>query len=354
MKRFFRILIPIVGLFLSFFVCGIMLLFFHIDPIRTYISIFTKAFGSSSGISQTILSAIPILVVATGIDLGRRAGIFNLGAEGQMILGAVGAQLIGLMTAGLPAVTAIVLTLLGGMLFGAFWAFIPTILKTAGGVNEIVVLIMTNQIAIYLLGWLVRGPLKDPGSSNNQGTLIPENAWLPSLTADTKVHIGILIALVLLFVLRYLLKRSSFGYRIAIVGNSERSADYAGVSAKKTIFLTFLLSGAIAGLAGANQVAGVHHRLTGSISNNFGWTGLTVAMISGENPMMMLAVSVLYSALEVGGLIIQVTDKVPMQLADIIQAVTVLFVISTQSIALMRQETKKKIQRQKSLVEQEA
>ena len=350
---FQKVLISVSGLFLSFLVCGLMLLCFHINPIQTYVSIFTKAFGKS-GITQTILSAVPIMIVAAGIDFGRRAGIFNLGAEGQMIAGAVGAQIVGLLVGDLPILPAVALTLLGGVFFGALWALIPTALKTFAGANEIVVLIMMNQIAIYLLGWLVRGPLKDPGSSNNQGKMIPQNAWLPTLMGNTKIHIGLLAAILLLLLLRYLLKKTAFGYQVAVVGNSGRSADYAGMSAKRTIFITFLISGAIAGLAGANQVAGVHHRLTGAISNNFGWTGLTVTMISGENPIVMIIISILYSALDVGGLIIQVTDKVPMQLADIIQAITVLFVICAQSIAVLRQDKKQRAQRQKLLIEREA
>lgn len=335
MNNYKKILIPVIGLLLSFVVCGLLLAGFDIDPTHTFISIFKKAFGSPGGISQTLVSAIPILMIACAVDLGRKSGIFNLGVEGQMIAGAAGAQVFGLMTGGWHSAAAIAWTLLGGIFFGVLWTLIPAVLKAVVGINEIVILIMTNQIASYLLGWLVRGPLKDPNSSNNQGVPIPEAAWLPQFSTETKIHFGLILVLVILIVMQIILHCTSMGYEISVVGNSIRSAKYCGISVKKTILATFLISGGIAGLAGANQVSGVHHYLTGSTSNGFGWTGLTVAMIAGENPFVMILVSVLYSALEVGALIIQVTDKVPMQLANVIQAVTVLFVICAQSGAIL-------------------
>lgn len=327
-----RILVSIAGAVIAFLVCGILLLLFGINPVETYIAIFTKALGSESGIAQTLVSASPILLTAVGIELARRAGIINLGAEGQMIAGAVGAQLAVLGCGNLPTIPAIGITLVAGLLFGALWTVIPAILKVNFGVNEIVVLIMTNQIASYLIGWLVRDPLKDPKSSNNQGALIPENTWIPRLEINGKIHIGIFLTILLLIFIYWLLKRTTLGFQIQVVGESERSAVYAGISGKKVMLGTFLASGALAGLAGALQVTGVHHRLTSSVSGGFGWTGIMVAMIAGENPVVLALVAVLYSALSVGNLIIQVTSKVPTQLADIIQAIVVLFVIGAQSI----------------------
>ena len=326
-----KIVVSIAGAVIAFLFCGVLLLLFNIDPLETYTAIFTKALGSESGIAQTLVSASPILLAAIGIELAGRAGIVNLGAEGQMIAGAVGAQLVIMGCGNLPMFPAIVLTLAGGMLFGALWTLVPSVLKVNFGVNEIVVLIMTNQIASYLLGWLVRDPLKDPKSSNNQGALIPENVWIPRLDINTKIHIGIFLTAIVLFVY-WILKRTILGFRIQVVGESERSAVYAGISRGKIMFGTFLASGALAGLAGALQVTGVHHRLTGSISGGFGWTGIMVAMIAGSNPVALALVAILYSALSVGNLIIQVTSKVPTQLADIIQAIVVLFVIGAQSI----------------------
>lgn len=327
-----RILVSIVGAVAAFLVCGILLLLFGINPVETYTAIFTKALGSESGIAQTLVSASPILLTAVGIELAGRAGIINLGAEGQMLAGAVGAQLAVLGCENLPAFPAIIITLVAGIVFGALWTLIPSILKVNFGVNEIVVLIMTNQIASYLIGWLVREPLKDPKSSNNQGALIPENTWLPRLEINSKIHIGIFLTVIILILVYWMLKHTTTGFRIQVVGESERSAVYAGISGKKMMFGTFLASGALAGLAGALQVTGVHHRLTSSVSGGFGWTGIMVAMIAGENPLVLTFVAVLYSALSVGNLIIQVTSKVPTQLADIIQAIVVLFVIGAQSI----------------------
>lgn len=331
-RKLRQILLTFIGLALSFLVSGIMLIFFNINPVKTYGSIFSRAFGSVNGITQTVNSAIPMIIIAAGIDFARRAGIFNIGAEGQMMLGAVGAQLAAMQTQRLCAPVAILVTLLGGALFGTLWALLPALFKTLIGVNEIVVLIMMNQIASFLLGYLVRAPLKDPGDSNNQAVMIPENAQLPVIIPGIKIHMGFVIAILLVVALWLVMRITSYGFRMSVVGLSPRASAYAGISAPKVVFITFLIAGGISGLAGANQVTGLQYRLTGTITNNYGFVGLTIAMISGSNPIMILIVSILYSALQVGGLVIQITQRVPMELANIIQAVTVLFVMCADNI----------------------
>ncbi len=336
-----RVLLPAVGFLVSFVLCGVMLAAFGINPFNTYGAIFSKAFGSVNGISQTIVAAIPMMMTAVGIQLAQRANVLNLGAEGQMILGAVGAQLAAMQAKSLPPAAAVGLTLLGGMVFGALWTLVPAVLRTMMGVNEIVVLIMMNQIAVYLLGYLVRGPLKDPASSSNQAVKLSEAARLPSIIPGTSIHLGIVFAALAVFAVWAVLKKTSYGYRISVVGLSPRSAVYAGIPLSAVMFMTFLISGGIAGLAGANQVAGVHGRLTGTVSNQYGWVGLTVAMLSGGNPAALILVSILYSALEVGGLVIQITQHVPMQLASILQAVTVLSVMCADHLYLLWQRSRK-------------
>ncbi len=344
-----RGLLPFIGLALSFLFCGVMLLLFQIDPVKTYGSIFSRAFGSINGISQTIGAAIPMIVIAAGISFAQKAGIFNIGAEGQMMMGALGAQLAAMQTQGLSPVPAILFTLLGGFVSGALWASLPGLLRAGLGINEIVVTIMMNQIAAYLLAFLVRSPLKDPNDFNSQAVLIPQNAQLPSLVGDTKIHLGLVVAILLLIALFALVRYTAFGYRITVVGASPRTATYSGISAPGVVFLTFLIAGGIAGLAGANEVAGMQYRLTGSISNGYGFVGLTVAMIAGGNPLMIMAVSVLYSALQVGGLVIQITQHVPMELANIIQAVTVLFVLCTENFYVAYRNNREKRQRARAL-----
>jgi simple sugar transport system permease protein len=326
--RFVRGLFPVIALIFSFLVCGVMLICFGIDPIKTYVSIFAHAFGSLNGISETTGAAIPMTIVAAGIIFVRRVGVFNLGAEGQVLLGALGAQIAASQCAGLAAPLALSFTILGGMAFGALWALIPALLRVTLKVNEIVVCIMLNQIALYFIGYLVRSPLKDPLDFNAQSVVIPPGARMPRFIPDTKIHAGLVLALFLIAAVSLLLKYTTYGYRVRVVGASERTAVYAGIPAGLTILSAFLIGGAASGLAGANEVMGVAHRLQGTISNNYGFVGLTVAMIAKNNLVVLIAVSVLYSALQVGGLVIQITQRVPMELANIIQAVTVLFVLS--------------------------
>ncbi|MDR2049865.1 MAG: ABC transporter permease [Treponema sp.] len=326
--RFVRWLFPVAALAFSFLICGVMLFCFGIDPVKTYVSIFSHAFGSLNGISETTGAAIPMTIVAAGIIFVKRVGVFNLGAEGQVLFGALGAQIIASRCAGLAAPLALPATILGGMAFGAIWALIPALLRVTLKVNEIVVCIMLNQIALYFIGYLVRGPLKDPHDFNAQSVVIPPGARMPQFVPDTKIHAGLVLALLLIVAVFLLLKYTTYGYRVRVVGASERTAVYAGIPAGLTILSAFLIGGAASGLAGANEVMGVAHRLQGTISNNYGFVGLTVAMIAKNNLFILIAVSILYSALQVGGLVIQITQRVPMELANIIQAVTVLFVLS--------------------------
>jgi simple sugar transport system permease protein len=325
-----NVIVSIIGLIFAFILSAVLLSLFGINPISTFASIFIKSFGTERGIVQTLVTASPIIIVAVGVELGKRAGIINLGAEGQIVAGAIGAQIVALQCDNLPFVIGIILTIAGGILGGMLYTLLPAILKVRLGINEIVVLIMTNQIISYVVGWLVRSPLKDPNSSNNQGELISEKIWLPSILPDVDIHMGVVIAVVLLIVVYLVLKKTTLGYEISIVGNSDRSAAYAGISKNKIVFTTFLLSGGIIGMSGALQVVGVHHRLTESISNGYGWSGIMVAMVAGDSPIALVIVAILYSALDVGNTIIQITDKVPTQLADIVQAIIVLMIVSAR------------------------
>lgn len=318
------------GLLAALILCSVLLLPFEINPVNTFRTIFTKSLGTPGGIAQTLITATPMLLVAVGVELANCAGVINLGAEGQIVAGAIAAQVAALHLDHMFSALGIALVLLAGLLGGAIYTLIPAILKVKLDVNEIVVLIMTNQIISYIVAWLVRSPLKDPNSSNNQGALIPESLWFPTVFRD--VHIGTVIAVILTIAVYWVLKKTTLGYEISVVGKSKKSADYAGISKNRIAFLTFLLSGAIAGMAGAVQVSGVQHRLTGSISNGYGWSGIMVAMLAGKSPVALIVVTILYSALDVGNLIIQLTDKVPTQLAEIVQAIIVLAIVVARNI----------------------
>ena len=329
-NTFQKSVVTVLGLLAAITLYSLLLLPFGINPVNTFCSIFTKSLGTPGGIAQTLITAVPMLLVAVGIELANRAGVINLGAEGQIVAGAITAQITALHVYRLPSAVGMIVVLLAGLLGGAIYTVIPAILKVKLNVNEVVVLIMTNQIISYIVAWLVRMPLKDPNSSNNQGELISENLWFPTIFRG--VHIGVVIAVILTIVVYWILKKTVLGYEISVVGKSKKSADYAGISKSKIALMVFLLSGAIAGLAGSVQVLGVQHRLTSSVSNGYGWSGIMVAMLAGRSPAALVVVTVLYSALDVGNLIIQLTEKVPSQLAEIVQAIIVLAIVVARNI----------------------
>lgn len=324
--------ISLLGLLLAFIFCSVLLVIFNINPSSTFLSIFTKSLGTPRGIVQTLVTATPILLVAVGVEIAKRSGVFNLGAEGQVVAGAIAAQIAAVNCYNIPSFLGIPLVLVAGLAGGVVYTLVPAFLKVRLEINEVVVLIMTNQIISYIVAWLVRSPLKDPDSSNNQGALISDALWLPKILKGTDLHIGVIIAIVVTIIVYWVLKKTIFGYEVSVVGKSAKSADYAGIPKNRIALATFLLSGGIAGLAGSVQVLGVQHRLTSSISNGYGWSGIMVAMLAGKNPISLIIIALLYSALDVGNLIIQVTEKVPTQLADIVQAIIVLSIVVVRSI----------------------
>lgn len=330
-----KAIIPFIGLIFAFVICGILLCVIHVNPIEAYIEMFKNALGSKYGISETLSVAIPMIIVAVGVTFAQKAWIFNIGAEGQVLMGALGAGIVGTHLNRFPTPLSIFIIIFAGFLFGAAWSLVPALLKALFSVNEVVINIMLNQIAIFLLSYLIREPLKDPSTPDEQSAAISLSAHFPVFVTDTKIHFGLIIALVLVSLLWFVLKKTSFGFRISVVGASLKTSKYVGISAAGTIFTVMLISGGIAGIAGANEVAAIQYRVVSGISSNYGYLGMTVAMISGGNPVMIIIAAILYAALQVGALSIQITQGVPMELAYVMQAVIVLFVLCSRQFAAL-------------------
>ncbi|MCS7138610.1 MAG: ABC transporter permease [Crenarchaeota archaeon] len=323
-----NIIIRVLFTILSFPFIGIWFAIYGVNPLDAYIKIFIGGFGSSYGLSETIVKMLPIGLCAVGLAIAYKARVLNIGAEGQLIMGSITTTWVALYS-NVPPGLAVSVMLLAGFIAGAAWAIIPALLKTKLGVNEVIVTLMMNYISLSILNYVVTGPWRGEAQWGfPQTDLFPSYARLPTL-AGTRIHyhtLAILLAsTILLYILIY---KTTIGYEIKLVGNNPDAARYAGISLSKTILLVMVLSGGLAGIAGVGEVAGIQGRLIRGISPGYGYTAIIPAWLGGLDPLATLAASFFISGLMVGGDNIQVSLRLPSGLVYLFNGTILLFVIS--------------------------
>lgn len=354
---FFSSLLPLAGMLLALLIGAIMLLFLKVNPLIAYSQLINGAFGTLSGITQTLVKATPLLLVGLGICIAFRASVINIGGEGQIIVGALAATWFPLIFRDWPGFVLIPCTLLVGFLAGAVWGFIPGILKARLRVNEILSTVMMNAVALQLMNLLVRSVLMDPagitaGTYLAQSERLPEQVWLTRLVPQTLLHTGLLIAIALAVVVFVFLWRTTIGYRIRAVGFNPEAARYSGINVPFYQALSLTLAGGFAGIAGAIEVLGVQHRLLEGITSGYGFSGIVAALFGGLHPLGTIPASVLFGALLVGGDKMQRAVQVPNSLIDAILGLVVLFVVGSalwsRRWAVRRQMTAARSQEEKA------
>lgn len=320
------ILVSLLSVFLALFLGGIFLYLTGHDALKVYGVMFSGAFGSYYGISETIVKAIPIALCALGISIAFRMQLWNIGAEGQLYMGAFVASWVPLTFPDMPSLVALPLMMLLGALAGGLWSYLPAIPRAYLGVNEIITTLMLNYVAILWVDYLVYGPWKDPKGFNFPlSAPFPDWAMLPTL-GDSRIHAGVLFALVLAVLLYVVLFKSKWGFEIRVIGSSETAARYAGMNIRRNILVVMFISGALCGLAGMAEVSGITGRLQHALSPGYGFTAIIVAWLSKLNPFTILLVSVLFGGLQVGGYLVQ-TSGVPATVASMLQGAILFFVL---------------------------
>lgn len=336
-----RATLPLVAVAAALFIGALMLVVLNADPVRAYRALFEGAFGSTSGITQTLVKATPLLLVGLGICIAFRASVINIGAEGQIILGAVGATWFALTFRTWPGALLIPSTIAIGFVAGAFWGFVPGILKARLGVNEILTTVMMNAIALQFMNFMIRGPLIDPagvtaGQYLAQSEKLPESVWLARLVPQTLLHTGLFVALALAVVTYVFLWRTTIGYRIRAVGLNPDASHYAGIRVPRYQALSLTLAGGLAGVAGAIEVIGVQHRLLDGVTSGYGFSGIVTALFGGLHPLGTIPASVIFGGLLVGADKMQREVQVPSSLIQAILGLIVLFVVASQYWARRR------------------
>jgi simple sugar transport system permease protein len=322
-------LVPVASFILALIMGSILLLAAGVNPIETYKAMFDGAFGSSYARSEMLVKAIPLMLTGLAVSIAFRMLFWNIGAEGQLAIGAIATAwipLFALKDANLPS--WVLLVIMGTMAFigGALWGLIPAALKAFLQVNEIITTLMLNYVAILLLSYLYTGPWKDKQGFGFPGTAsFKDVAALPRLTG--RVHVGILIAIAAAVLIWLVLIRTRWGYEIRVIGENPQAARYAGISLTRNVLLVMLLSGGLAGLAGFGQVAGIAHRLQQGITVGDGFTAIIIAWLAKLHPIGVLFVAILMAALSVGGDQITITMGLPAAMAGVLQGAILFFVL---------------------------
>ncbi|MDE5110946.1 MAG: ABC transporter permease [Trichodesmium sp. St7_bin2_1] len=319
------ILLPVFAVLAALLVGAGLMLLAKTNPITAYNVLFQESLTTYFGFSDTLSKTTPLLLVSLGMLIALRAGLFNLGGEGQVYMGALGSVVIGLYLPNLPIWIHLPLALVGGFLLGAIWGAIAGYLKIARGLNEVLTTLLLNYIAQNFVNYMVSEPLIAPEAPSPYTPLIAESARLPIILPKTQAHAGILLGLAIAIILAVAFSLTAFGYQVDAVGQNPTAASYAGISVNQTILLVMGLSGGLAGLAGSTEVLGAKYRLFENFSPGYGFDAIAIALLSRGNPLAVILTSLFFGLLRSGANIMQRSTGVSITIVYAIQGLTMLF-----------------------------
>ena len=298
------------------------------NPIEAYVAFVVTPLTSQFTVLEVLVSATPILLTGAAVAIAFRAGYWNIGAEGQLLAGAIGAAGIGMVVGDLPSLLALPVMIVGGALAGAAWALVPALLRIRLGIDEVVTTLLLNPVALLLVNGLLHGPWRDPVTGFPESPRIAVTAEFPTLVERSRLHIGFVLALIVIVVAWYVLARTPAGLRLRATGLSPHGARFAGINVSRTLLGAALVSGAIAGIAGVSEVAGIQNRLTGGLSPGYGYTGIVVATL-GSLTMPGVAIAAIFLGdLTVGASSAARSLGIPSQLGAVVQGVLLLTTVA--------------------------
>jgi ABC-type uncharacterized transport system permease subunit len=333
--KFLRaLLFPLIAVLCAFAVGALVVLFIGDSPVETYRLLLGSAFSWPDGIGYTLFFATPLIFTGLAVAVALRGGLLNIGAEGQLYVAAFATAWVGIKFAGLPGVVLVPLCCLAAIGAGAVWGAIPGLLKARFGSHEVINTIMLNFIAVALVGYLTQYHYRIPGDPIMESAPIGDGAhiarlgrFIPGLPERIPVNVAFLLALLACWLVYVLLWRTKWGYEIRATGQNPAAAEYGGVSVRKEIVLTMAISGALAGMVGINEVLGYRHRYYDGFSDNYGFTGIAVALLGRNHPLGVVVAALLFAVLQRGGVPVDAfTHLVSKDIVLILQALVILFV----------------------------
>lgn len=339
-----KLFVSIGSLILALILSAILMLVLGYSPIEAYTYMLYGIFGNTRNLATTLGAATPLIFAGLAMAVGDQAGVFNIGGEGQIVVGAMAAAAVGQLQ-GLPPLFHIPLCMASAAAAGGIWAAIAALLKVKMNINEVIVTIMLNYVAVYFVGYLVMNPFKAEGMTARTDT-ISDSAVLPSLVRNTRLNAGIFIAVAFAVILWFMLKHSAAGYELRCVGHNPSAAETAGIRSTKYIYLSLFVSGAIAGIGGAVEVMGIHHYYIADMTANYGYDGIAVAVMGGDNPIGTVISALIFGALKAGSSNMNRMTDIPADLISVLQAFVIILVATPYILTWIVARTKrfKKIQ----------
>ena len=330
----FTWMVSLAAVVVAMLITGALFAAFGVAPLAAFATLVDRTILDARGLSEVVRRAIPLMLAGVGLTLAFRARFWNIGAEGQLLIGAVAASGVALFS-GLPGPLLIPAMFLAGFAAGALWGLGPALLKVRLGVNEIITTLMLNYVAIYLVRWLINGPWKGRSMSGfAYSDMFDGAAWLPTV-GTTRLHWPTLVlAIAAAVVVTWLLARTRFGFEVRMMGESPEAARYAGVDFFTTTLALVLVSAGAAGLAGVGEVAGIHHRLVdpGSLSVGYGYTAIIVALLARRNPLAALVTALFLGWVAASGDVMQVALRLPSQITGVTQGLVLLCIIGSEPV----------------------
>jgi ABC-type uncharacterized transport system permease subunit len=319
------IVVPIIAVVLAFAIGAILIRAQGFNPTYAYQVLFKHSFATESGILATLQKTTPLILVGLAVAIPLKVGLFNIGGQGQLMAGGIGAAWVGYALRDTPPVLLVIVAVVVAVLFGAMWASIAALLKTTRGVHEVISTIMLNSIAVGIIDWLINGgPLSDPSQPFPASRAVPEGARLTPLGI---LPWGLPVALILAVLVAWMLKRTTLGFELQTVGRNKFAAGYAGIGTTKATLLAMAMSGGLAGLAGALELLQIEpYRYQNGIAGSLGFDGITIALLARGNPLGTIPAAILVGAMRAGAPTLQFNLGIRPEVVDVLLAITLLMV----------------------------
>lgn len=328
------------AIFLALLLGALIMILNGKNPIDGYMALLSGALGSKYLIATTLAKTVPLILTGLATAISFRSGIFNIGGEGQLYLGAFAAAYVGFTFTDLPVFVAIIAAIAASALVGGFYAYIPALLKVKYNIDEVITTIMFNSIAILFTNYLVNNPFQASQGKMGGTDMIAEAFKFPKLVAMSKLNTSIFYTMIISIFIYYLIKKTSYGYNFKIVGENSIFSKYAGLNNKKYMILAMVISGALCGIAGAFEVYGTHYRFLQNISKGIAFDGMLVALIVKNNPIGIIFMSIFFGILKTGSNMMEMKTGVPSELILVIQSLIILFIAGENGFKQVWQKRK--------------
>ncbi|MEZ4659516.1 MAG: ABC transporter permease [Caldilineaceae bacterium] len=322
--RFRQLLIPVAAILITFLLTALLVLLVNVNPLEAYWYFLVQPLTGRVSFIEVLVKTTPLLLTGAAVTFAFAGGYWNIGAEGQLYAGATAATAIGLQMEGVPAPVALLLMIGGGFAAGMAWALIPALMKVKLAIDEVVTTLLLNSVALFGVSALLNGPWRDPISQWPQSPEIAAAAIFPKLIPRARLHLGFVLAVLIIGLLWFVLARTALGFRMKAVGLNREAAHFAGIRVERTLLTSALISGGIAGLAGVSEIAGIHYHLIDAISPGYGYTGIIIATLGGLQAWGVALAAFFLGLIDTGAQTVSRALGVPAYLGDVIQATLLL------------------------------